>query len=99
MTNNLQSYEQFLNEGTANNSVLDQSIMLITGLLKSGELKKMMRMNQPIESIMASSKITMDQGMGKEYMTQEFVINKILKVEVSCAQGSGMEPQCTVTKM
>jgi hypothetical protein len=95
----MKTYKQFLNEEqTSGNSwgPLDQSIMLITELLKN---KKGLGLNshEPIQMI------RIRENVKKDTKKVNFEINGesggILQIEFACTHGQGMKPQCKIVRV
>jgi hypothetical protein len=95
----MKTYKQFLNEEqTPGNSwgPLDQSIMLMTELLKNKESLKL-NSKEPIQSIRIL------EDVKKDTKKVNFEINEdaggFYQIEFACTHGPGMKPQCKILKV
>jgi hypothetical protein len=84
MKYNIQPYEHFLKENQQNDPInRDDSAALISGFLQNDDLKKLLPLNEPIKSIEAISQPQGDNAAGSYGYTQNFLINKKLKIKAS----------------
>ncbi len=95
----MKTYKQFLNEEqTPGNSwgPLDQSIMLITELLKNKE-ELGLNSQEPIQSIRIL------ENVKKDTKKVNFEINEdkggYLRIGFACTHGPGMKPQCKIVEV